>query len=32
MAQRKRRYLLALILLLVVGLAMMLGYASRKQG
>ena len=32
MAQRKRRYLLALVLLLVVGLAMMLGYASRKQG
>lgn len=32
MAQRKRRYLLALVLLLVMGLALMLGYATRKQG
>ena len=32
MAQRKRRYLLALLLLLVLGLGMMLAYAARKQG
>lgn len=32
MAKHKRRYLLALVLLLAAGLAMMLGYASRKQG
>ena len=32
MAQRKRRYLLALVLLLAAGLGMMLAYAVRKQG
>lgn len=32
MVHTKRRYLLALGLLLAVGLAMMLGYATRKQG
>lgn len=32
MAQRKKRYLLALVLLLMAGLALMIGYASRKQG
>lgn len=32
MAQRKKRYLLALVLLLAAGLALMIGYAARKQG
>ena len=32
MAQRKKRYLLALVLLLVAGLGLMLGYAACKQG
>ena len=32
MAQRKRRYLLALVLLLAAGRGMMLAYAVRKQG
>ena len=32
MAQQKKRYLLALVLLLVAGLGLMLGYAACKQG
>ena len=32
MAQRKKRYLLALVLLLAAGLGLMLVYAARKQG